>query len=295
MVLAVPCGDGIGQPRDCFISSSGMRMRDEECVRLLKSWLPRLGYRWSGYRKVHRTVCKRLHRRLGELGLSGVGAYQDRLELDPAERSHLDAMCRIPISRFYRDRSVFDALRNTVLPNLVERAVARPDSMIRCWSCGCASGEEAYSLRIIWEFTTPPGARGYHILATDADPTMLKRAKRGCYQPGSLRELPAPMCRRAFARSGQLYCVRPEFRSAMTFEQQDVRSTLPTGTFDLILCRNVVFTYFERSLQLQVMRELTDHLEAGGFLVIGQQEHLPSDLPRIALESPELPIYSKGL
>ena len=268
-------------------------MSSDECVRLLKSWLPRLGYRWAGYRKVHRTICKRLHRRLRELGVSSLGAYQERLELDPAERSRFDAMCRIPISRFYRDRSVFDALRFTVLPNLVKQVATRPDSKIRCWSCGCASGEEAYSLRIIWEFSISPGTVRYHILATDADPVMLQRAERGCYKPGSLRELPTLLCDRAFTRSEQLYCVRPEFKSALTFQQQDVRSTLPNRTFDLILCRNVVLTYVERSLQLQVMTRLADRLEAGGFLVIGRQEHLPSGLPNIARESPELPIYRK--
>jgi chemotaxis protein methyltransferase CheR len=85
-------------------------MQDAECVALLRWALPRLGLRWPGFRKVRRQVCKRITRRIRELGLADVTTYRERLESVPEEWPELDALCRITISRFYRDRAVFDHL-----------------------------------------------------------------------------------------------------------------------------------------------------------------------------------------
>jgi hypothetical protein len=79
-------------------------MQDAECVALLRWALPRLGLRWPGFRKVRRQVCKRINRRIKELGLADVAAYREHLERVPEEWPRLDALCRITISRFYRDR-----------------------------------------------------------------------------------------------------------------------------------------------------------------------------------------------
>ena len=100
-------------------------MPDQACVAFLRLWLPRLDLRWAGYRRVHRTVCKRLRRRARELGLPDLAAYGAFVAANPDERRRLDAMCRIPISRFYRDRAVFDALAGDVLPGLA-RAASEP-------------------------------------------------------------------------------------------------------------------------------------------------------------------------
>ncbi|MEE8226367.1 MAG: CheR family methyltransferase, partial [Kiloniellales bacterium] len=127
-------------------------MRDEDCVRFLQWCLPPLGLRWAGYRRVRRTVCKRIERRRRELGLADAAAYRACLIADPGEWTRLDALCRISISRFYRDRAVFDHLVCDVLPNLATKAGRRADTALRCWSAGCASGEEPYSLAIAWRY-----------------------------------------------------------------------------------------------------------------------------------------------
>jgi len=133
-----------------------MGVRDQDCVRFLQTCLPRLGLNWAGYRKVRRTVCKRIGRRMRELGLSDIAAYGQLLEHSPEELARLDAFCRIPISRFYRDRAVFDALGRTLLPDLAKRAGTRGDREVRCWSAGCASGEEVYTLRLLWDLAPQP-------------------------------------------------------------------------------------------------------------------------------------------
>lgn len=78
-------------------------MRNAECVALLRWALPRLGLRWPGFRRVRRQVCKRIARRIKELGLADVAAYRERLECAPEEWPEFDSLCRITISRFYRD------------------------------------------------------------------------------------------------------------------------------------------------------------------------------------------------
>jgi chemotaxis protein methyltransferase CheR len=259
-------------------------MTDRECVALLQWALPRLGLRWSGFRRVRRQVCKRLSRRMTELGLRDVAAYRARLEADASEWSLLDASCRISISRFYRDRGVFEALTREVLPELARAAIARGRPFLRAWSAGCASGEEPYSLRLAWDLAVAPGFPGARldILATDASAELLERARRALYPASSLEELPADWRATAFERLDGRYRLRDAFRRGVRFREDDIRKTMPAGPFDLILCRNLAFTYFEVDLQRQLQNELVRRLAPAGALVVGAHEALPEPTLSIA-------------
>src|SRR5919106_3075596 len=90
-------------------------MTDADYVQFLKAYLPQLGLRWQGFRKVRRQVIKRLKRRLRDLGLQDLSAYTAYVKRHPEEWEVLDACCRITVSRFYRDADVFAVLRNHVL------------------------------------------------------------------------------------------------------------------------------------------------------------------------------------
>lgn len=276
-------------------SRCGEIMRDEDCVAFLKLWLPRLGLRWTGYRKVRRTVCKRMRRHLRAAGLDGLEAYAAVLENCPAERQRLDAFCRIPISRFYRDRKVFEVLGDSVLAELAEGAAHRGDAELCCLSIGCASGEEPYSLRIAWIETTQPRYPDLclSIVATDADPAMLRRAERARYAKSSMRDLPRGVLQRAFIPCGETYCLRPAFKEDISFRHQDIRSEMPDGLFDLILCRNLAFTYFERELQKAILSRLDARLRPEGYLVIGSHEQLPPGPPHYGHIREGLPILRR--
>jgi chemotaxis protein methyltransferase CheR len=115
------------------------------------------------------------------------------------------------------------------------------------------------------------------ILATDADPTMIERAKEGCYAAGSLREMPPEWKTSAFVRERGRFCVRPEERAKVIFLEQDVRAAEPGGLFHLILCRNVAFTYFDKDLQKEILARLYNKLHEQGALVTGVHEALPDD------------------
>ena len=113
-------------------------MRPDDCTSFLQWCLPRLQLRWAGFRKVRGTVCRRLHRRIRDLQLNGFPAYRAYLEAYPEEWRHIETCCRIPISRFYRDRAVFDSLGDRVMPALAQGAVDRDEDVISIWSAGCA-------------------------------------------------------------------------------------------------------------------------------------------------------------
>lgn len=253
-------------------------MRNQELVAFLQWALPRLRLRWEGFRKVRRQVGKRLGRRLAELKLKTLDQYRDQLQNDPAEWSRLDGLCHITISCFYRDKDVFDTLSARVLPDL-GKAACLQDRAARCWCAGCACGEEVYTLKLLWELDVRPGLPGgrLEIIGSDVDPSVLCRAEKGCFSSSSLKDVPARWREIAFMRDGDRYCVRAEYREGLAFLLQDIRSEIPSGSFDLILCRNLVFTYFDIERQRQMLERIAAALRDGGYLVIGAHETLPDD------------------
>jgi len=248
-------------------------VKDADCVAFLQWALPQLGLRWAGYRKVRRRACKRVGRRMRELGVADAAAYRARLQADPAEWRALAALCPIPISRFYRDREVFDGLGAEVLP-----ALARGAQRLECWSAGCASGEEPYTLAVQWRLQLAARFPGlaFRVLGTDIDARLLERARAGCYGAGSLEALPAAWREQAFEQRGRLWCLREQMRRDVEFARQDLLAALPEREFDLVLCRNLAFTYFDAAGARRALERIASRLRAGGALVIGLHEQLPA-------------------
>lgn len=268
-------------------------MRDSDCVDFLRWALPQLDLRWPGFRKVRGTVCKRLRRRLAELDLADIAAYRWLLDVTPGEWDHLDVMCRIPISRFWRDRAVFDCLSGEIFPELAAAAIERRQPL-HIWSLGCASGEEPYSIGLAWDIRCQARFAGLQcmILATDAEPMMIARARDGCYGSGSLRDLPADL-RGALSPVGDKLCLAATQKGRVTFEVQDIRRQMPEGPFDMILCRNLVLTYFDSELQQRLLPQLVSRLVAGGAFVVGRHETLPP-CGEISPWRPDLGIYRRN-
>lgn len=268
---------------------------DSEGIEFLQWCLPRLGLRWQGFRKVRKRVYRRIARRIQELGLSGLSAYRSHLDTHGGEWATLDELCRIPISRFYRDRGVFQCLEEEVLPELGAQAVARGQTELRCWSIGCASGEEPYTLAIVWRLGAGlrlPDLR-LRVVATDIDREGLARARRGCYSLSSLKDLPAAYLEQALVPTAQGWCVGGAYREEVTFVEQDVRQAAPPGPFDLVLCRNMAFTYFAEGRQRNVLRTVVERLVPGGALVIGSTEGLPDGVPGLEVWSAKSRVYRR--
>jgi chemotaxis protein methyltransferase CheR len=263
------------------------RATDADVVAFLQWSLPRLGLRWPGFRNVRGTVRKRLVRRMAELGLRSLAEYRAHLEVADEEWAVLDAMCVIPISRLYRDRAVFDRLAHEVLPERADAASREGRPSVRIWSAGCASGEDPYTVAILWHLEIAPRHPGLRLdlVATDVDETMITRAMRGCYGEGSLRELPARLRDAAFHRDDRIR-IRDELRQGVTFRREDMRVVMPDGPFDVILCRNTAFTYFDEPTQRAVAARLITGLRNGGALVVGSHERLPDDFEALHCRGP---------
>lgn len=271
-------------------------MKDADCVQFLQSVCPQLRMRWAGFRKVRRQVCRRIDRRLRALDLSNIDSYSAYLSSHREEWEVLDSLCRISISRFCRDQGVFDFLTKTVLPELVRSVVASGQNTLHCWSAGCASGEEPYTLSMLYRLGVCPQLLdlppvGLDVVATDADPHLLERAESGRYPASSLRNLPPSWVSLAFERVGDAYSIGERFRQGVHFFRQDIRKEWPAGPFQLILCRNLVFTYFEPALQREVLSKMLPRLAAGGAIVVGRRESVPPETSELEDWNPSLGVY----
>ena len=257
--------------------SKGESMHDIECMQFLQWALPQLRMRWQGFRKVRNQVCKRIARRISELGLPDLQAYRQQLHDNRQEWRMLDGLCRVTVSRFYRDKRVFGMLETAYLPTLARQILEQGGSSLRIWSAGCASGEEPYTLSLLWALAL--NARfpdlSLTILATDADPRLLARANVACYSYGSIKNLPETWRDHAFAHSDDRYCLYPQFARPVEFRLQDVRNSMPEGPFHLVLCRNLDFPYFDNALQLGFLDRLEREMQPAGILLLGVHESLP--------------------
>ncbi len=251
-------------------------MRDAECVAFLQWALPHLRMRWAGFRNVRRQVCRRIQRRISDLALGNVAAYRAFIETHAAEWKTLDSTCRITISRFYRDQAVFEVLGSSVLPRLAQQVLSQNRRVLRVWSAGCASGEEPYTVALLWEFTLAraPARCGIMIVGTDSQPDLLRRAVAAKYPPSALRDIPNEW-KCAFQIDGDGFRLADRYRAPVHLVAHDLRDGPPGGTFDLVLCRNLAFTYWDEALQVGTAQAIAGVLRSGGALVIGVHEKLP--------------------
>jgi chemotaxis methyl-accepting protein methylase len=244
-----------------------------------RTLLDHLNRPWAGYRKVRKGVKKRLRRHMQALGCATVDGYIARLARDQNARAACEACLRVTISRFFRDRQLWQRLENGILPDLTRRF----SSPIRIWSAGCACGEEPYSLAMIWSQIAP--ATTVHLLASDADDTCLARARAGMYTPSSLKEVPDRLRERYFEskKGGRQFHIRTGRLPTIVWQVHDLLDPPPEAApFHLILLRNNLLTYYRGAQQESAVARLLAGLITGGYLVIGAHERLPASAAVLA-------------
>lgn len=178
---------------------------------------------------------------------------------------------------FFRDAAQFNALTQTVLPELIERR--RMLRTLRIWSAGCSSGEEPYSIAMLLRDMLPDVDEwSITILATDVNTAALDRGRQGQFGEWAFREARSKEMRpRYFHRIGARWELSPEVRRMVTFNRLNLAGTeYPTYTtntmfMDLILCRNVTI-YFNELITVDVVNRFYDTLTDGGWLVVGHSE-----------------------
>lgn len=241
----------------------------------LRSLLAHLDRPWAGFRKVRKGIKKRLHRHMRRLGCENMGEYLALLELQPEQRAVCEGCLAVTISRFFRDRRLWEAMQERLLPELIRRF----GDGLRIWSAGCAGGEEPYSLAMIWHLLAasheklPP----LTILASDNQPQCLERARQGRYNIGSVKEIPPDMRSRFFtiSRGGRRFEIRPELRQEVRWRQHDLLHGPAGSSFHLIFLRNNLLTYYQGAVLQGAFERIVQSLVQGGLLIVGSHERLP--------------------
>ena len=236
--------------------------------------LDHFGYSWSGYRRVRKGVKKRLVRHMHAIGYPNVDAYIAAIKGDADLRHKFELCMTVSISRFFRDRGLWEILQSEILPILIQQR----SQNLKIWSAGCASGEEVYSFRILWEQMRDlqKNLPSLEILATDMHPDYLRRARMAVYPRSSLREITDTTRNAFFEKHGRArYHLIPSLKEKIIWQVHDLLLNPPEDSFDLIFLRNNLLTYYADQIVYHAFSGIINHLVPGGFLVIGGHEKLP--------------------
>ncbi len=225
-------------------------------------------------------IRRKVERRIADLGLSTFEDYLLRVKTDPEERSRLAQILTVTITRFFRDRKVFDTLEHSILPSMIDDKVA---GNIQIWSIGCANGEEPYSLSMLWRegFEKSFPQIRFAVLATDINGNLLARAKEGRYKKSSLKEVPGKFLQKFFRVDHGAYLLDQSAREGVQFKKHDITHDEPFSGMDIVFCRNLAMTYFSKESQMKVLRKIAVSLKEEGYLVIGKGESLPLTYPTL--------------
>jgi chemotaxis protein methyltransferase CheR len=246
-------------------------LEDLELRLLLEAVYQHYGYDFRGYARG--SIKRRIRRRAHEEGVTTLSALQDRVLHDPACMERLLLDLSISVTSMFRDPTFFAALRAKVLPLL------RTYPFLRVWNAGCSTGEETYSLAILFH-EEGLGDRT-RIYATDINDTVVQRAREGIFPLDRMREYTqqyiAAGGRASFSDYYTVYGEKvrfnPELASGVVFAQHNLVSDASFNEFNLIICRNVMI-YFDRSLQETVHDLFYRSLVRFGVLGLGHKESI---------------------
>jgi two-component system CheB/CheR fusion protein len=217
------------------------------------------------------TIRRRLVRRMALHRLTEVGSYVKLLESDPAEARALFQDLLIHVTRFFREPDSFAALAEHVFPKLLtDHNGNRP---IRVWVCGCATGEEPYSLAItLVEFLEKvKSSVPVQIFATDVSDMAIEKARAGLYPATIAADVGANRLRRFFTKTDGHYRVTKSIRDMCVFARQDLTRDPPFSRLDLVMCRNVLI-YLNADLQKRLIGLFHYGLHPNGYLILGHAE-----------------------
>ena len=217
----------------------------------------------------HGTLERRVERRMALAGVKTAAKYLDLLLRDANERDQLSRDLLINVTGFFRDAAVFDFLDKSVIPDLVrDHPLDRP---LRIWVAGCSSGEETYSLAMLFREQIEASKRDVklQIFATDVDPDAVASAREGLY-PDSIDVSPERLAR-FFSKEDHNYRISAELRSNVVFTMHDVLADPPFARLDFVSCRNLLI-YLLPEAQAKVISIIHFALREGGLLLVGDAE-----------------------
>jgi two-component system CheB/CheR fusion protein len=247
-----------------------LNQRQLEIVRRILAHVhARTGHDFSQYKRS--TVFRRIQRRMQINGLSTLEAYLDYLRQNVTEATAMFNDVLIGVTSFFRDHASWQQLAEQVIPLTFKDK--ETGDMVRSWTVGCATGEEAYSLAILlFEYADKLEIRPQiQVFASDLDENSIKQAREGLYPAAIEADVSLERLERFFTREGNYYRVRQDLRDAVLFTNHSVLRDAPFSRLDLISCRNLLI-YLEREIQETVFDIFHYALKPGGYLFLGNSE-----------------------
>jgi chemotaxis methyl-accepting protein methylase len=248
------------------------RAEDPQLAALCKKIERDRGFFCSSYKDT--CLRRRISVRMRIKGAATFDEYGFLLDDDPLEYEKLIATLTINVSKFFRNPDTYASIATKVIPELFTDSTTR----VHVWSAGCASGEEAYSLAVL--FHQQQADRGndnearVDIVGTDVDGDAISAARRGRYGEAAFTDTTPAVRDTYFPLTDGLYTASSELRQQVAFQRADLLEGSRTHSrFHLILCRNVII-YFKRQTQEWLFERFHELLLPGGFLVLGKVESL---------------------
>ncbi len=242
----------------------------EKIVALLRTYT---GNDFSLYKK--NTVYRRIERRMIIHKIDKIASYVLFLNENPKEIEILFRELLIGVTDFFRDEVVWETLKETILPDIITKL--EPGSILRAWVPGCSTGEEAYSLAIVFkealEKINPHGGFSLQIFATDLDNEAIEIARKGIF-PASIADHVSPeRLKRFFLQTEDGYFINTEIREKVVFAQHNIIMHPPFTKIDILSCRNLLI-YMEPALQKQMIGLFYYSLNPNGIMILGSSETL---------------------
>ncbi len=240
----------------------------EKVVILLRA---HTGHDFSHYKR--NTIYRRIERRMGIHQITKMADYVRYLQENPHELELLFKELLIGVTNFFRDPAAWEQLRTRAIPALL--ASRSPGHALRAWVPGCSTGEEAYSLAIVFkeavEQAKPKGNFTLQIFATDLDQDAINKARQGAFLKNIASDVSPQRLKRFFAKEEHGYRVRKEIREMVIFAPQNLIMDPPFTKLDILSCRNLLI-YLSPEVQKKLMPLFHYSLSPGGILLLGSAE-----------------------
>lgn len=226
-------------------------------------------YDFRCYKKT--TLTRRIQRRMGLKHIESLSDYLKLLRKDGNEVRELFRDLLIGVTRFFRDKEAFALLEDEVVVPVIQES--QPDETIRVWNPGCATGEEAYSLGILFFHQAEKQKKkiSLQIFATDLDDEAVETGRSAVYPGNIAADIPPARLKRFFQQEEDRYRVNKRLRESIIFAAQNLISDPPFSKIDLIVCRNVLI-YLETEVQRKLIQMFHFALREGGYLFLGNSE-----------------------
>ena len=240
----------------------------EKVIILLRA---QTGHDFSLYKKS--TIYRRVERRMGLHQVDKLATYVRFLRENPQEIELLFKELLIGVTSFFRDPPAWEQLKDQVMPALL--AAHPKGGVLRAWASGCSTGEEAYSLAMVFkealEQVKPAGNFSLQVFATDLDRDAIDKARAGLYPENIAADISAERLQRFFVKDEHGYRVAKEIREMAIFASQNMIMDPPFTKLDLLLCRNLLI-YLDQEIQKKLIPLFHFSLNPGGVLFLGNAE-----------------------